>query len=443
MAEILRALRSACEADLPAGTAVCVAFSGGLDSTVLLHGLTRLRYENQDLAVRALHVNHHLHANCTVWAEHCRAKAENWSVPLAVLDVQVAGQRKLGLEAAARSARYAALLAALHPDEALATAHQLDDQAETVLLRLLRGSGPLGLAGMAACVRRAPGWLWRPLLGIDRPALVAYARRHGLDWLEDPSNTSCVPDRNYLRNELLPVLRQRWPAASQLISRGAGLAAEASSLLDDLAALDLGSVATGQCLDCTSLRRLSPARARNVVRYFIRREGLQPPNALRLATGLDQLIHARADANPILAWGGASLRRYRGKLYLCVDEELGGDSALPWNGRETLDLGSNGSLNLVVARDGGLSERVLDIPLTVTYRRGGERLRRAGHAHKQSLKKLFQATGVPPWVRARIPLIYAGKELVAVADWWLADEFIARRGELGYKPLWRGHPKLS
>ncbi len=443
MTEVLHVLRSSLAADLPAGTGVSVAYSGGLDSTVLLHALSRLQAEVAGLRVRALHVNHHLHARAAEWAEHCRVTTDVWCIPLAVLEVQVADQSKSGLEAAARFARYKALWGALQPDEALATAHQRDDQAETVLLRLMRGAGPLGMGGMAACIRREPGWLWRPLLHLDRQALTAYAHRHSLEWIEDPSNASSKHDRNYLRNELMPKLIQRWPAASQLISRGAGLAQEVSRLLDDLAEIDLQSVAQDTRLDCACLQQLGAARARNLLRYFIRSQGLQPPNAARLAAGLEQLLHARPDANPMLAWSGACLRRYRGGLYLCSDEAVDGDIELQWSGREPLKLGANGILEFVATRAGGLSERILDAPLSVKYRRGGERLRRAGHAHSQSLKKLFQAAGVPPWLRARIPLVYSGNELVAVGDWWLSAEYLARAGDPGFVVQWRGGPELG
>jgi tRNA(Ile)-lysidine synthase len=409
---------------------------------VLLHALARLP---RACGLRAVHVDHGLHPGSAAWARHAADLCARLGVPFAsrAVNVTTAGE---GLEAAAREARYAALLAELRPGEVLVTAHHRDDQAETLLLNLMRGSGPAGLAGMPLLGRAGTAALARPLLGVSRAAIRDYARSHGLAWIEDPTNADPRLDRNFLRLQVLPLLAGRWPAAVPALARSAALSGEAAALLGDLAALDERRVTRRGRILVAELARLDEPRQRNLLRHLCRRLTGSVPPERRLRAGLAQLLGAGADRRPLVAWDGGEIRRFRGALY--VQPPLGAPpplpAALPGRAGASLDLGpDNGRLRLVRAAAGGIAARRLDGPLEVRYRRGGERLRPAGEAHRRELKKLLQERAVVPWMRDRIPLLYAGATLVAVAGLWTAQEFIAGAGEPGWRVRWDRHPPLE
>lgn len=436
-------LEQALAASAPGSADVCVAFSGGLDSTVLLHALERLHRAGQLRGLRAVHVDHALQSASGDWGRHCEAFCARLGVPLTCLSAGSIDVSQGGLEAAAREARYRALRAQLREGEWLATAHHQDDQAETVLLRLLRGSGPAGLSAIAPLAEFGSGRLWRPLLDLPRAVLRECAVSAGLDWCEDPSNQDTAFERNYLRAEVMPLLRNRWPATAAALARSAALCRESLELLDELAAIDLAAAGRGGRLAVDALAQLSPARARNLLRFYLRRNRCQAPGAHALDEGLRQLLRARPDAEPRLVFPGGELRRYRGRIYLVPDHAASlAESVIAWDGRTSLDLARGGLLSLGPDGDGGLDAAILDRRLTVRYRRGGERLRRPGHRHRQSLKKLLQAAGVPPWMRPRIPLLYAGDELLAVGDLWVSAEACAPAGTPGLRLRWREHAPL-
>lgn len=381
-------------ADYPPLRELWVAYSGGLDSTVLLHALAGAGIHRP----RALHVHHGLQAAADDWAVHCARVCAELGVDLQVCRVAVtdAGQ---GLEAAARAARYEALRSYMREGDVLATAHHQDDQAETVLLRLLRGSGPEGLAAMRGLSAFTPGWLWRPLLALPRAQLQAYARTQGLRWIEDPHNADLRFARSALRREILPRLHSHWPAASRNLARTAALSAESAELLREIAAGDLALlVQSPGSLSIAALQRLSPARRRNVLRAWI--ETLQLPTPyrdtlLRLDT---EVLAAAADSDPVLAWPGAEFRRYRDGLYaMRALPEPPADFRAAWDGRAPLLL-PPGCGRLAASR-------ALDAVVTVRLVGPGERFRPQGSARTRSLKNIFQERGVPTWVRPRTPVI--------------------------------------
>jgi tRNA(Ile)-lysidine synthase len=389
-----------------------LAFSGGLDSTVLLHRLAALRAPG----LRAVHVHHGLQAAADSWARHCRALCRQWQVPLTVRRVTVNRRDPQGPEAAARAARYAALRGLMRQGDALVTAHHLDDQAETVLLRLLRGSGLHGLAGMAAWTDFGPGGLWRPLLQTPREQLYAYAARQRLRWIEAPHNADPRLARSYLRREIFPRLRPHWPQASASLARAAQRAAEAVALLDVLAEQDLAALgARAGALDVRALRALPPARRNNLLRFWLVTAGWPPPEADLLNRIETEVLQARADAQPRLRAGPLELRRYRDRLYAMgtLPPPPVGDLQLAWRG---------GQLQLPDGC-GELRRRRRQLtPLSVRFAVGGARLRLQPERPSQALRNLFQQHGVPPWVRERVPLIYQGGRLLAVADLWCAPE---------------------
>ena len=389
---------------------VLVGFSGGLDSTVLLHWLAQSAAQ-RDAGVRAVHVHHGLQPAADAWAQHCQAICTAWKIELQVIGVDVARDSGHGLEAAARHARRDAFARALRPDEQLALAHHRDDQAETFLLRALRGSGVDGLAAIRSEAPFATGTVWRPLLQVPRAALLAYAQSQALQWVDDPSNASDEADRNFLRLHVLPLLQQRWPQADAAFARSAALCAQAQQLLDvsDQDALRRCSLAPG-VLDGTRLLRLPRERRARLLRQWVRNCGLPPLPAAGVEAIERDLLPAAHDADAQFAWQGARIRRWRSELHL-----LSATLALPphwsvhWDGRAPLALPDGGQLELV-----GASQ--LATPLQVSARRGGERIQLPGRSHSHALKDLLQQRGLPPWQRRQLPLLFDGEVLMAAGD---------------------------
>ena len=397
---------------------LAVAFSGGLDSSVLLHLLSRCR-RARELGLRALHVDHGLHPDASRWAEHCVEFAGSLALPIRVLRVAVERNGGLGLEAAAREARYGALTGALEQGEWLATAQHQDDQAETLLLRLLRGSGSRGLAAMRATRPLGHAVLWRPLLGWPRAELQRYADEHQLIWIEDPANADPRHDRSWLRQEILPRIRQRWPAASDAIAASAALLADEADRLDDASAGTLAElIDNDRSLPLDALRAMGAAERASTLRLWLRQWGADPlPRHLHAVLDRD-LLGAAEDASPILRWGNYRLRRYRNILSLAPAAEtlsaIRSDAAgttplVAWDGSSSLDGALGGRLRIEPQWTGPA--------LMVGLRCGGERMRLPGRQHSHSLKKLLQSLGVPPWERQRLPLIWSTQgELLAVGD---------------------------
>ena len=418
-----------------------VAFSGGLDSAVLLHALAASRASHQ-VPVVAVHVDHGLHADSASWADHCQAFANEFEIEFHGLQVDVDRQSGMGLEAAAREVRYAALTSLVQPNDWLLSAHHKDDQAETLLLNLMRGSGPAGLAGIGPIRSFSQGWLVRPLLDVSRNDLEKYATGQGLVWVDDPSNDDQQFDRNFLRHEVLPQLETRWSDAAGRIRRSAALAREATLLLADLADTDLEHVSDRpDRLLIGKLKGLSPARQRNVLRQVVSSLVLPMPGAVHLEQIQSHLLEAKKDAQPLVTWPGVSVRRYREHLYLlpgaAEDSQL--PEATPFVG-EQLELPVGlGSLVLTSGADKGLSDEVIAKGLEVRYRVGGEEFKPAGQAHTRKLKKLLQDEGIIPWMRERLPLLYSGGELVAVADLWVAELAMS---DVGTAIEWRNRPAI-
>ncbi|WP_051747971.1 tRNA lysidine(34) synthetase TilS [Nevskia soli] len=390
---------------LAPGAIVHVAYSGGLDSTVLLHFLA---HYNPRFRLRAVHIHHGLQALADEWAEKCARFSATLGVSFELLKVQIDGLDPAGPEAAARDARYEALRGLMQPGDCLATAHHRSDQAETVLLRLLRGSGVQGLSAMRVLRPFPPGWLWRPFLELPREQLYGYAQEHGLRWIEDPHNRDPRYSRSWLRSELTPLLRERFPQVEESLARTARLSAEASILLDELAVQDLAQAGQGEALGVSALLALSAPRRHNLLRYWLRRQGFEMPAADMLDRVEREVLAAAEDAEPLLVWAGCELRRYRDRLYAMapLPPPPAVDTPLAWTSEQLGLPPGCGLLRLPVAPPPGLSVR---------FMRGGERFRPAQGAYSRTLKNLFQEAGVPPWVRLRTPLVEAGGELIYIA----------------------------
>jgi tRNA(Ile)-lysidine synthase len=402
---------------LPPG-GVVVGLSGGMDSSVLLHALAQIP-DVRDRGVRAIHVDHRLHTDSPRWVEHCRAFAVSMNVAFDVIAVDVERAAGTGLEDAARRARRAAFAQTLAPGEILVLAHHRDDQAETILLKLLRGAGPEGLGGMRPLRAFGNGSIWRPLLEQPRTALIEYAQLHALRWIEDPSNADTHLRRNFLRHEILPRLTQRWPDASAALAHSATWARSAADLIQaqSFAALEKLRGPQATMLRWRDWLALPDALRDPVLRYWLRNLNLDEPAHFHVIEIERQLHDAAPDKLPCVSWDGTEVRRYRDWLY-AMRRTLPAPQnwQIDWDGR-ALDLPAGGRLTLESApRTNGAGA----IALQVRYRQGGERLKAAGKPHTRELRLLLQEAGVPPWLRDKVPLIYADGELIAVGDLFLS-----------------------
>jgi tRNA(Ile)-lysidine synthase len=405
---------------------LCVAYSGGLDSCALLSALAQLRTRER-FVLRAVHVDHRIQPQSAQWARAACTRARALRVPCRIVELSIERGRGESLEAAAREARYRALAAELAPDELLLTAHHQEDQLETVLLALLRGSGVRGLAAMSAVMPWAHTLLLRPLLSVTRAQLEHYARAHAIHWSEDPSNADQRFDRNYLRRSVLPLIRQRWPAAAATVSRSARHLAEARALLEQLARAELKDARDGVAVRVSVLRRLPLPQRRNAVRYWIAERGLPAPDRRRLHEICGPLLAARADAHPKVSWRGAELRRHADRLFACgvtARREHAAVEQWDWRARPWLRLAGGGALGLVRDRHGDVHLPALPPLLSVRQRRGGERMQ--GPQGRVALKDLLQARGLAPWERANVPLIMHAGRIIAVADLWLDRSYGCR-----------------
>jgi tRNA(Ile)-lysidine synthase len=425
-----------------------LALSGGADSVALLAALAELRSDPgcRGLEVRALHIDHGLQPQAPAWARAARGVARRSGIRFGVRRAAVRVRAGESLEARARAARYGLLAAALRRGEILVTAHHEDDQAETLLLQLLRGAGVAGLAAMPESVAFGGGRLVRPLLGVSRSALRDWARLRGLHWVEDGSNADERFDRNFLRRVVLPPLATRWPRATHVIARAAGHLGEARALLAEVGDADLARVEQAATLDIERLRRLSLPRQRNLVRRWIERHSLPMPDRLRLERILGELCDARADALPVVAWSGAEVRRWRGRLHVMATLPPAPEPML-WRlatSRELALPGGLGRLKLVADPRGPLALRRLPRALRVSFRSGGERLCTEAGGPRRRLKELLRAGDVLPWMRDRIPLVHAGERLLQVGNLWCdADAMASPRVRRRARIEWLDAPAVK
>jgi tRNA(Ile)-lysidine synthase len=425
--------------DLPAAERGHLALSGGLDSCVLLHLLASLR-ESLPWTLQAIHINHGLQVVADLWQAHCETLCEQYEIPLQVVQLSLSPGPGESVEAVAREARYRALAEHIGPGDLVLTAQHQDDQAETLLLQLLRGSGPAGLASMPTLSRFFAGWLTRPLLDTPRAAIEAYARQHGVTWEEDPSNRDLRFDRNFIRHRVMPMLTGRWPAAAITLSRAARFSGELLVLVEEEAQEDLARARLAETADLSvsTLQRFDSIRLRNLLRHWISGLGAPLPSSRNLARIEREAVQGRADANPLIVWSGWEVRRYRDRLQLAKAlpvEALA--TALIWQDRSELALPGGLGRLFAESGEGGIDPEVWSsAQIEVRFRRGGERCMPAGQAHHRPLKKLFQAWGIPPWERSRIPLIYLDGELAAIPGRLVCQPFAANAGEASVVVRW-------
>jgi tRNA(Ile)-lysidine synthase len=433
---------------LPQAPCYWVAYSGGLDSHVLLHAIAQIK-DQLNGSVQTIHVHHGLQEEADSWLEHAEDIARRLDIPLTPLRLNLRPTKGESLEAVARNARYQAMQALMGRGDLLLTAQHQNDQAETLLLQLLRGSGPSGLAAMPEIAAIGEAWLVRPLLDLTRAELTAYAELSGLKWVEDGSNSDLRFDRNYIRHQLMPLIEARWPACSSTMSRSARHCAEAQELIDHLAIQDYSDVQFegGRQLSVAKIRRLSPSRCRAVIRYWVVKQGFQLPSTVHLDRILGEVLTAAEDRSPIVVWAGAEVRRFQEQLFI-MSPLPRHDAAvtLPWSRLSSLQLPTGSGLFYLKEQVGrGIS---LDVwqrgVVEVRFRQGGERCRRQGEQVTRSLKRVFQEVlQISPWLRDRIPLIYIDGELAAVADFFICESFAAAVGQVAVMPCWEADASIA
>ena len=422
---------------------IAVAFSGGLDSSVLLHSLVGIPEFKEK--VFAIHVNHGLSPNSKSWIKHCDKFCSGLGVNFIPLTIELENSKTN--ENILRKARYEALFSCLKQGDVLCTAHHQDDHIETILFRILRGTGIKGLAGIEKYSQMEGIDLIRPLISYSKKDLLDYADKFEVNWIEDESNEDLSISRNFIRKKVIPNLKNdNWPEYKNSISYLSSKAKEANEILDEIAYLDL-KLCASESLDRLSIlkiKELSHARAMNVLFTWL---GIN--THLGVSNKLtDQvyksIILASESSNPVVTFGkkgqkgSFQIRRFNNFLHhlpLTETETLSNKKVWKWNSDDPLEL-PTGTLSMQVALGKGISTQLTEPGISIKGRIGGERCKPEGRSKSQKLKKLFQEYGVPPWVRDRIPLVYVGDQLAAVSDLWVCEEFVAKKDERGIVLSW-------
>jgi tRNA(Ile)-lysidine synthase len=437
---------------LPENARYVIAYSGGVDSHVLLHCCKQL-----DIPLRAVHVHHGLQSVADYWVNHCQSICDAQKIPLDIIYVDAKQKRGQSPEETARNARYDALQKNLTDGDCLLTAQHLNDQAETLLLQLFRTATSAGLSAMPECREIGDNVHVRPLLSFSREEIENYAEENGLHWIEDPSNQDVTIDRNYIRTNLVPLLESRWPEITVQLSKVAKLQANNLQVLEDMAAIDLSNAITepvyrsilglyevASVISITVLKQLSSPRLLNVLRSWIIKNiesshRRTSPTRNLLEEIEKTIINAQQDASPVIAFSGYEFRKYQSDLYLLMPKWSQSvintvvSTEVEWKLMSPLDV-SEWKIRLVAVRKigEGLQQNLIEGSLKIRFREGGESFHPAGRRHSQRLKKLLQAEGIPPWERDTLPLLYYKDELVAVAGLWIAKKYAASGNESGW-----------
>ena len=417
---------------------ILVGLSGGMDSILLL----KLLSEQVDTKLlQAVHINHGLSDNADQWQQFAEDYCQQLGVDFYAEKVQlvVSGE---GVEAAARDARYAVFESRLKQDGLLFLAHHADDQVETVVYRLLRGSGSKGLAGMPESRALGLGQLIRPLLAYSKESIHREAISRGLKWIEDESNLDDRFDRNYIRNQVIPVIAKRWSQYPQAIMHSAGLSDQANLLtkelaLEDLARLDELKQRAGWSISMDGLSDLSVLRQKNLLRYWSEIKGLPAPSSKIINEILSSVVAARQDASPEVIWQTQYWARFQNRLYLLryQNKTTQQDQPIHWDMQNSLVLTDDSRLEAWRAKGRGLAVGAESVE--IRYRQGGERCKPQGRGRSSSLKKLLLEYQLPPWLRDRVPLFYVRDQLVAVGDLWVCEGWSAKPKESGMEIHWQ------
>lgn len=416
---------------------LCVAFSGGVDSTVLLHALSvLLTHAKTPFSLRAIHINHQLQAESDQWVTFCDGFCLARGIPFQSVVVDVIPSKK-GIEAAARQARYSAFKKALNSEEILLTAHHLDDQVETVFLQLLRGTGVDGAGAMAPVSNANVYPLIRPMLSVERAQLEAYAKQEGLTWIDDPSNAEENFSRNFLRKKIFPVIEDRWPGYRKTIQRFSNNARSASTVLASYLEEDYVTCcvdnhdALGIALDIEPLKLLVIEKRLMIIRHWLKSCNAIMPGE-RVLMQIHSAIFSSEDANPLIEWGQYQVRRYQNMLYFLMRDEV---SVMPetfhWDMKQPYKINDRSQLISQHIVGDGIHERYGDEQVTIAFRQGGEKCQPFGRLGTHSLKKLFQEYAIPPWMRDKVPLLMIDNQIAAIVGYCYCRPFAVQSHESG------------
>ncbi len=402
-----------------------MGFSGGLDSTVLLHVLAS--HSTLLAKLVAVHVNHGISANASLWQVHCQQFCQDLGIHLITRSVQF--DRSANVEEGARIARYAVFSSLMTEQDCLILGHHLDDQAETVLLQLFRGTGVDGLAAMVDLNQLEVGTIARPFLSHSREQLEHYAALHQLSWINDESNQDISYSRNYLRQQIIPLLQRKWPGVVGNIARTALHCQQAKRNLDVLAAQDMvlkenQEALTSNSLLVTPLHKLCRDRIANILRVWLKNNQVQLPSAATFERLIDEVIFASHDAVPEVSWGDVIVRRYQKHLYLDKQNASTLTSCIEWSTFPLPLLIPNAGINLLAKKNSQGLVIPPDTKIFVRFRQGGEEF--FWHGQTKRLKKLFQEWGIPPWLREHVPLVYFNDKLAAVVGYAMSDLFFSK-----------------
>lgn len=414
----------------------CVAFSGGLDSRVLLH----LLLTSTSLPVRVIHIHHGVSDFADDWESFCRETALAYEVGIEFISKRVAVDSSGSFEEKARQARYQVFEDLLGENEVLLMGHHLNDQVETFFQRLVRGAGLSGLAGMPKSRPLGKGQLLRPLLEVPRASLLKYAQEHELSWVEDESNDSLNYDRNYIRHKIAPVFLSRWPSAFTSIARSLSVARQDSESLSFYRDQWLVVNRSLTELNLAVFGELPRTEQLGLLSHWVRKRTGHSLSYDQLTSLLNDVVMSQQDAQAVLRAGAFEFRRYQQALYvlLVADTEFDGS----WSQEITLQPGQvhierlpDGSCLRLEPDDQGVV--FPQNRCRIGYRQGGERFKPVGDHHTRELKKWLQAQGVAPWLRSQIPLLYCNQQLVAVADLAVDQAFLCQSGQMGWKVIWQ------
>ncbi|CAG1020742.1 bifunctional protein TilS/HprT [Patescibacteria group bacterium] len=409
---------------------IYVGYSGGADSHVLLHLCTSsVELINKVVAV---HVHHGLQKEADFWAEHCQKIAQNIGIDFKLLRVDATANAGESPEEAARNARYAALKPLIGTDDALLIAQHRDDQLETVLLQLFRGAGLRGLSGIPESMPFGQGLMLRPLLNVSKADIDDYAKKRRLNWVEDPSNQQNDLDRNYLRNVIIPQLKERWVACDKTVARSARHCAEAQLIVSAVAEELFYPVfdKTNRTLNITRLCEHKIPRQQLIIRHWFQLLGFKMPSQIFVERIQNEVIGAKEDAEPMLSGQGFVIRRYRDNLYCLRSPELTPPEEMMWVATDNfINFTERRRLFYIHSSAGIPFDRWQKAKVSIKFRNGGEKIRLPNRKERHTLKKLFQEAGIPPWERDLIPLIYMDNKLAAVGDLWISADFYQEKAD--------------
>ncbi|MEY3807040.1 MAG: tRNA lysidine(34) synthetase TilS [Pseudomonadota bacterium] len=405
---------------------VYIAYSGGVDSHVLLHCCAALPELQGRLT--AVYIHHGLQIEAESWALHCEKITKNLGVDFITLRVNAKAIQGESPEEAARNARYTALKSLIHVDDVLLLAQHREDQLETVLLQLFRGGGLRGLSGMPERIVFGSGLMLRPLLHTSKQAIGDYADVHQLSWVEDPSNQSNDYDRNFLRNQIVPLLKQRWPALDKTVSRSAKHCADAQVLVEQVADELFSDIFNPEdnTLCISRLTEHHSSSQQLIIRHWFGYLGLKMPAQAVVGRILGQVVAAGQQRDPVLSGQGYSIRRYRDKLYCLAIQVRPQDCVWP-TGQTSIKICADQTLSFLLSSKGILREQWLAAKVEIRFRRGGERIGLPGRQGHHALKNLFQEAGIPSWERDNLPLIYLDNQLAAISERWISAEFYSEK----------------